>query len=170
MANIEGQGINQDDLVTFLTLMNTNLTGLLAKLDDDTGVEDTDYESTYAITFPSTTISAGGIRSQGDILTFLNSWVTNYNATLAKLDADTGVADEDYVTNAAITDVIDNVAAGNLYQTGMNQSQLVNLLQTCITRFAIATAQLDNDDTVQDGNYGTLWNITDTIINTGCND
>jgi len=169
MANIEGQGINQDDLVTFLTLMNTQLSAMLVKLAADTGLDaGTDYTD-LTLTFPSTTISAGGIRSQGDILTFLQNWITVFNAVLAMIDADVGVTAVNWVSTWAITTPIDSVTAGNLYQTGMNQSQLVNLLQTCITNFAGLTAKLDADGDINTATY-TNDNITDTIITVGCND
>jgi len=169
MANIEGTGLNQDDLVTFLTLMNTQLTAVLTLLDSDTGVTLTTYVATYGITFPTTTISATGIRSQGDILTFLDTWRTNFIAMLTALDGDAGITAVNWASTGAITDVIDTTAAGNLYQTGMNQSQLVNYLQTCITAFAVFTAKADADGDIDTATYATN-NITDTVINTGCND
>jgi hypothetical protein len=173
MANIEGRGIFQKDEATFLELINTNFTGLLTKIDADNtagGTGSTDYLATYGITFPSAYISGLGIRSQGDVLDFLNTFLTNFNLALAHLDADARVQTTTYASGCAITDVIDSSSAGNLYQNGVNQGNKVNLYQTIITNFAALTALLDLDGGLTDTNYAELWNITDTIDNTGCSD
>jgi hypothetical protein len=168
---ISGHGILQEDLVDLLQLMNTNLTGLLAKLDDDGSITATDYEATLAITFPSSEISENGIISQGAVLSFLDNWIASFNAALAKIDADAGAnIDNDYATACGITDVINattNPAKG-LYNGGINQGDLVSLLQTCITKFATLTAKLDDDDGVTDTDYAETWDIPDTVDNTGC--
>jgi hypothetical protein len=141
----------------------------LTLLDADTGVTATDYVSTCGLTFPSTTISAMGIRSQGDIITFLDNWRTGFLAALAKLDSDGAITATDWASTGAITDVIDITTAGNLYQNGAWQGNMVNFLQTCITAFAAITAKLDADGDINTATYATN-DIADTIITTGCND
>ena len=50
MANIDKNGVNQGDLVTMLDNIVAAIAGINAKLDADTGVEDTNYASTWDIT------------------------------------------------------------------------------------------------------------------------
>lgn len=170
MGIISGSGITQPDLVTFLTLMNTQLTAVFALLDADTGVTATDYVSGQAITFPTTEISAEGIRSQGAILDFLNDWLTAFNAALAKLDDDGAITATNWASLWAITDVIDSDTEGNLYQIGVRQSQLVNFLQTCIDNMLGLNTKLDADGNINTTTYRADGNITDTIDNDGCED
>lgn len=169
MGTIYGNGMNQGDLVTFLKLINTNLTGVLAKLDDDTGVSATDYESSLAITFPST-ITTCGIRSQGDVLDFLEDWITNFNAMLTKIDSDAGAGiDNNYNSTLAITDIINptNNPAKGLYNNGVDQGDLVDLLQTIITNFNACLTKMDTDP-LGDSDYSATWAISDTVDDTAC--
>lgn len=50
MARIDKNGMNQGDLVAMLDSIVAAIAGINAKLDADTGVEDTDYASTWNIT------------------------------------------------------------------------------------------------------------------------
>ena len=79
-------GLNQPALYTRLALIVTNWAGILAKLDDDGGVTDTNYEELGTLSLGAT-VRGTGI-SQGDIVSFLDSFITKFNATLTKLDAD----------------------------------------------------------------------------------
>jgi len=170
MGTIFGSGVDQSDLVTFLADIATKHNATLALLDADTGVTATDYVSGQTITFPTTTIQAGGIYSQGSVITYLQDVITKNNAVLAKLDADGAITATDWGTTGDITDVIDSNTAGNIYQDGLNQSQLVNLLQTIITQFAATTAKLDADGDINTATYVATGALTDTIDNSGCND
>ena len=170
MVTIAGSGVDQTDLVTFLTSIATKHNATLAKLDADTGLDATDYVSGQTLTLPTTTIQAGGIRSQGDVITYLNGVITKHNAVLAKIDADVGVTATNWGSLWDITDVIDSVAAGNIYQNGLNQSQMVNLLQTIITNFAGFTAKLDADGDINTATYVATGALTDNVDNSGCND
>ncbi len=51
--------------------------------------------------------------NQGDLVYLLNEIVTNFNAALAKLDADGGVTDTDYVEDCGI----DVTASGVIIDT-----------------------------------------------------
>jgi len=79
-------GLNQPALYTRLALIRTNWVGILAKLDADGGVTDTDYLALGTLSLGAT-VKGTGI-SQGDIVSFLDSFITKFNATLTKLDAD----------------------------------------------------------------------------------
>jgi hypothetical protein len=79
-------GLNQPALYTRLALIVTNWTGILAKLDADGGVADTDYGTLGSVALGAT-VKGTGI-SQGDLVSFLDSFITKFNATLTKLDAD----------------------------------------------------------------------------------
>lgn len=170
MGIISGNGILQDDLVTLLKLINTNFTAMLVKLDADATLTDDTYESGAAITFPSAYIQNEGIRSQGDIIDFLNTLVTNFNAVLAMLDADTlSGLDADYVSTLAITDVLDPAVgtANAIMQTGMYQGDLVKLLNTIVTNFNLLLAKLDADPLAA-SDYVSACAVTDSVDETGC--
>ena len=49
MANINKNGMNQSDLVALLDDIIATIAGINAKLDADTGVEDTDFASLWDI-------------------------------------------------------------------------------------------------------------------------
>jgi hypothetical protein len=169
MATICGNGIHQEDLVTFLTDIATKHNATLAKLDADTGVTATDYVSGQTITLDTTKIQAGGINQDG-LIEFLQDVITKNNAVLAKLDADGAITATDWGTTGDITDVIDSTTNGNIYQNGLNQSQLVHLLQAIITSFAATTAKLDADDDINTATYAATGALTATDVDsTGCN-
>lgn len=165
MGNINATGLNQPDLVDLLVLFRGNFNGILAKLDADTGVTDTDYASLNSVSIPAgiETKNPKAIHDQGATLSFLNSVLTNYNAVLSKLDADAGVTDTDYNSSLAITDTIDNPSAGHLRPSGMFQGSLINLLDVILTRINSLNAKLDADGGVADTNYAALFNIADTV-------
>jgi hypothetical protein len=168
MATISGKGVGQNDLYTLLALLNTKFSALLAKLDADSVIAATNYVSTLAITFPST-ITANGI-SQGAVLSFLENWITKFNACLTKVDADAGAGiDNDYNSTLAITDVI-NPAVGTargLFNNGVFQGDLVYLLDTCVTNFNSCLTKLDTDP-LGDSNYSATLAITDNVDDTAC--
>ena len=128
-----------------------------------------DLTTTYAITFPSTTITATGIRDQGVVLDYFNSFITNFNLALTKLDNDGGVTGVNYNTLWAITDIIDPTtdADHQMFQDGVFQGDTVYLLQNIITNIAGLNAKLDLDG-ISDTNYAALWDVADTVDDTGC--
>lgn len=149
---IEPKGYHQLDLVNQLVELETNFNGILTKLDADAGVTDTDYNSLYAIDLDNTVNASKGL-SDDIIVSVLDSFITNFNLSLTKLDNDAGVADTDYNANAAITDVVNagsaftiasnkNVAVDN---RGYNTGALYDLLNTIVTNVAVLNAQLDAD-------------------------
>lgn len=80
-------GLNQPALYTRLALIKTNFNAVLTKLDADGGVTGTDYNSLGAVSIGAT-VKGTGI-GQNDLVGFLDSFITKFNATLTKLDADT---------------------------------------------------------------------------------
>lgn len=166
MGKIYGAGINQGDLVDMLVKFKTNFNAILAKLDLDAGVADTNYTSLQSITFPSTikTSGAKAIRDQGETLTFLGSLITKFNAVLTKLDADAQVNDTNYNALWAITNT---VGTKHLRKGGRDQGSLVFLLNNILTNINGLNAKLDLDAGVSGTNYGSLWNITDTVVESG---
>lgn len=109
---LRSDGIHQGDLDIFLdnliTLANelkTDHNAVLAKLDADTGVTDTNYASLH--TTAAAALSAPNITGTGidwvDVftlisaaLTLLNELKADHNGVTSKLDADTLVADTNY--------------------------------------------------------------------------
>ncbi len=81
------KGMWQADLIAELTEFETNFNAILTKLDNDGGTTDSDYNSTYAVDLNNTVVGSYGI-DQGKLVTFLQSMITNINATLTKLDSD----------------------------------------------------------------------------------
>jgi hypothetical protein len=167
MGKIYGNGINQEDLVDLLAKFKTNLDGLLAKLDADAAITDTDYLSTMALTMPAgiNTSAPKGIADQGAVLTFLQTFLTKWAALLTKIDTDLG--DTTYATTHAVPDTIQNPGTGTLEPAGVYQGALVHLLDDFITKFNALLASLDGDDGVTGTNYAALWAITDTVDASG---
>lgn len=166
MGRIFGNGINQGDLVDLFVLLGTNFNAILAKLDLDGGVADTNYASLYAVTLPAGIQStrSKAIRDQGLIVSGLNTLITNFNATLTKLDSDGTVNGTDYNSTTAITNTTDTK---HLKKAGLNQGSLVYLLNQIITKINALNAKLDADTGVSGTNYASLWNVTDTVIEVG---
>lgn len=168
MADIYGNGIKQGDLVDLLSSIKTKFNAILTKLDGDTGVTGTDFNSLWAVSLPSgiTTTEAKGIRDQGQVVTFLDTFITNFNAVLAKLDLDGGVADTNYASLWALTDVVDGSRDG-IKQIGLFQSSLVKLLDNIIANIAGLNAKIDLDGTVNLTNYASACNVTDNVDSSG---
>lgn len=97
---VGSKGLSQDFIVSVLDSFVTKFNTILAKLDDDGGVADTNYEALWAITDVVNAGSAFTIAgnknvavdnrgmNQGALYDLLNTVVTNVNGLNAKLDAD----------------------------------------------------------------------------------
>ena len=104
-------------------------------------VTDTNYNALWAVTdvlnqngvFDVNTAVRDAGTLQGALYKLMNSIVTNFNGALAKLDADAGVTDTDYVTNAALSTLISQLITA----LGMHQRDLVPALQEIETNFEI---------------------------------
>ena len=98
---------------------------------------------------------------QRDLYNMIKSIVEAFDGITAKLDADGGVTDEDYVTNCALTAM---GASGNLIEpNGIDNVKLVTALEEMETKFEVLTAQLDADGGVEDTDYGDLDFDIDTV-------
>jgi len=161
MANLTKKGINQIDVVTLAFLIKSQFAVMTAQLDSDTGVADTTYASLWDLDLPGAGVEASGTGwSNAECYDFLLQMVTNFNGVVAKLNADGTVTDEDY---AAITSTI---GEGLTNFVGISQGEIITVLQTYITALATLTAKLDNDGTVNDEDYATNCNVTDTVDDT----
>lgn len=85
--NVYANGFKQDALVAAFDEIETNFEGVTAKLDADAGVADTDYASTLDFDNDGD-LTAGGL-DQDAIVVTLQTIITQFNALLTKLDADT---------------------------------------------------------------------------------
>lgn len=165
---ITAAGIRQDELVDFLVLCRAKFLVLLAKLDLDGTVNSTDYLATYTFAMPAG-IQTDGPRAynQGSLVSFLNTFITNFNLMLAHLDADSGVSGTNFASLWAITDTVGADNADSILDNGLDLGALVNLLDAIVAKMAGLNAKLDLDGGVADTNYATLCNITGTVDSTG---
>ena len=146
-GGISALGIKQIDLVAELTELEANFNGILAKLDADSGVTDTDYAATHVVDLNDTVVGSLGL-GQDNVVSFLDSFVSKFNAALTQLDSDAGVTDTDYNSTLAVTDVVNastkdrNTAVDN---AGMSQGALYTLLNSIVTNVNLLNAKLDAD-------------------------
>jgi hypothetical protein len=149
---LEDKGMHQKDEVAELTEFETNLNAVLTKLDNDGGVSDVNYNTLYAVDLDNTVVGSLGI-DMGKRVGFLDDYLANFNLTLTKLDNDGGVADTDYNSTLALTDVINNgvdytiAANANLAidDRGYNLGALYTLYNNIVTNFNALNAKLDAD-------------------------
>ena len=80
-------GIDQPDLVTLLTAIETKFEVVTALLDADATLTDTNYAALWDFDMDTTKIKSTGI-SQGAVVDYLNTVLTALNGVLVKLDAD----------------------------------------------------------------------------------
>ncbi len=98
---------------------------------------------------------ANGIYAS-DLYDAFSQIVTAFNATLAKLDADSGVTATNYVSTCAMT-----LNAG-FKQMALEQGRIVDMLEHIRVKIAAVTAKLDADS-LTDSNYASTIDITDVI-------
>lgn len=148
----QGYGLSKDgmytqDIYNQLKELETNFNAILTKLDADGGVTLTTYNATYAIDLRDK-CSDRGI-DQNDIVSLLDDFITKFNLCLTALDGDAGVADADYNSTLAITDNINSSTYSNrndgIFDHGMNQGELYDILSTIVTNVNALNAKLDAD-------------------------
>ena len=109
---ISGSGIAQSDIVAWLQRVITGWNANMALLDADTGVTATNYVATHAITdaINPTLGAAYQIRNNGmkqsDMIYWLNTIITEINAVMIHLDADS-LQLSDYASLFSVTDNVD---------------------------------------------------------------
>jgi len=158
MADVSKKGIHQGDMVTLIRAIKTSLNGIMEHLDDDTGVTDANYEALWALDLPDVYVESQGTGCGNAVLIdFLNEAFTNYNGVIAKLNLDAGIT---AVNFAVLTSTVGEKLA---IFAGMNQSDLIDALQTIITGIATLTAKLDADGDVNSTDYAASYDVTDTV-------
>lgn len=166
MAEIKSNGIYQGDLVTFLTNVITlgnevkdDFNDVLAKLDTDGGLGDTDYESSLTVATADLSIGnivANGIH-QGDLATLLqniatlgNEIRTNHGSLLTKLEADNAASSytpENDIGAAALS-------ATKLVGTGINYGDVFPFLSAAVTLFNELKSELNAVEAKLDADSG----------------
>jgi len=138
---VNNTGMSQEALGTLIVAIAAGIAAMNAKLDADGGVTDTNFAATYDLTalIGRNDLRTTGIH-QGDLYAVLLEIETNWNAILAKLDADAGVEDEDYAATHAV-DLSDLVSG-----TGIGQAEIVSFLDNFITQFNDCLDKLDADE------------------------
>lgn len=158
MADVSKRGIHQGDMVTLIRLIKTNFNAMLSYLDIDTGITDTNYNSLWALALPDVYVESQGTGSGNAVLIdFLNEVFTNYNGLIAKLNLDAGITDTNY---AVLTSTVGEKLA---IFAGINQSDLIDALQTIITGIATLTAKLDADGGITKTDYAAKFDVADTV-------
>jgi len=167
MGKLYSNGVNQGDLYDLISGINTKFIALLTQLVADTTAATTTYLTGCTPGALPSGMSGTGM-SQDQIVAWLQRYVTGWNAMLALLDADTGVAATDYVSGQAITDAINPsaYAAHTINSDGMSQGDLIYWLNVIITKMNAVNAKLDADN-LQLSDYVSLFNVTDTVDEAG---
>lgn len=139
---VDNKGFNQGALYDLLNSIVTNYNLLMTKIEAD-GATTTTYTPDNALTALAS--QGYGIEPKGynqkDMVALLTEMETNWNAVMALLDADGGVALTTYVSGFAVD--LDNTVVGSL---GLGQDSLVKFLESFVDNFNLALAQMDVDD------------------------
>lgn len=86
---VKSTGVFMSGLSTIRVNFRTAFNGVLAKLDADAGVTDTNYNALYNIPNVDANQLNPRAANQGYLFTRIDLFKTNFNALLTKLDADT---------------------------------------------------------------------------------
>ena len=184
--DIKPGGLTQGHFVDLAYQLVAALTGICAKLDDDGGVTDTDYEANVitaiikgfiydskdnrAGTAGEYIISPIGIDDNAGIR-FLSEFTNAFETLCEQLDADAGVGNGSgtYEANCYTALFLHKVedAQGNIYGNGnnftfraggfWNEKELIEWLYNAINAVETLTEQIDADAAVTDTNYEALW-------------
>ena len=137
---VDNTGASQGAIIAVVTLIIAGMAALNAKLDAEGGVNGTGYATGYNLTSLASRNKANGRGiHQGDLYAALLEMETNFNAALAVLDLDSGVADTTYNALGAVD--LNDVASG----TGLGFEDIVNFLDSFITNFNATLTKLDAD-------------------------
>ena len=163
-------GYWQKGLYSLLLQIQTNYSALLAKLDADSTVNDTDYDSLLDVATPivgdvyNANIKPNGMLL-GDVITLCSGWRINFNDLMDKLAADSGVNGTAVylaLKFASGTYLID-VSNAEAKKLGIHQGGFVEFLDQFIAVFNAALLLLDADSGVADTNYASLYFIGDVV-------
>lgn len=153
-------------------LLNTlvaNFNLVVAKLDDDATVTDTDYESLFGITSPTIGTTFGkDVQPNsfllGDIVTLCKKLRANFNSVMDKAAADGAINGTTAYTNLKFTttDLIDTSDA-RMKKLGIHQDALVEFLDNYIFNWNSFLDVLDADSGVADTDYASLYHVGDVV-------
>jgi len=167
MGKLWAKGINQVDLNTALRELKTDWDATLALLDADTGVTLETYVALHTIPAITNIDTYVGVE-QGDVVKRLQDVITSINAVNAKLDAD-GLTYSDYASKYDVTDNVNSLTYSNgIFDSGMDQGDLIRLLYTLKTNINAIQAYLVADGTVNTATYASANPIAFDIDVTGC--
>lgn len=114
---------DQGVLLDYMKTIRTSYVGLLAKLDLDGGVADTDFAALETIASSIDTgtnladLNQAGV-NQGAVAKWFDTFVTKWNALLTKLDADGTVNDTNFNSLWSISAALVSSGTGNLLKVG----------------------------------------------------
>lgn len=96
-TGVDATGIlHQGVVMDYLKTVRTKWNALLTKLDADTQVTDTNYNSLGSVADLIDNLALGSLtqagKYEGALVKWLSTYITNWNATLTKLDTDAGVS------------------------------------------------------------------------------
>lgn len=158
-----GRGFNQYELYDVFNTLRTKILALLAALDADDGVADTDYVALLTFSW-DTKFRRVAVRDQSFWLDSMDKLRTSFNGLLAKLDDDGSITDTDYESTLAIADYTNVRTTADLINAGMQDGAVVKWLDTYITNYQAALVKIDADlgDTTYavDHTAGTLVNAS----------
>jgi hypothetical protein len=105
-TTISSPGIrDQGSVLDYLKTVRTKYMALLAKLDVDTLITDTNYAATNPMADIIDNLALGSLTQagvyEGALTRWLSDYITDWNATLAKIDAD--LTDTTYATDYALS-------------------------------------------------------------------
>ena len=103
------------------------------------------------------TLTGRGI-NQPDLIAALAEIKTKWNATMAKLDLDAGVAAVDYASTCGLTSNRAVVEA-----KGIGQDDIVSVINDAVTKINACNAKLDAD-ALTGSDYAALWNLSNTKV------
>lgn len=108
---------NQGAVLDYLKTIRTKYNALLTKLDSDGTVNSTDYNSAGSMT-DLVDVAAGSLLQagvyEGALVKWLDTYIGKWNATLTKLDGDSGVSGTNFNSLWAIaTTLVDSTGCVN---------------------------------------------------------
>lgn len=107
-SGVDATGIfHQGSVLDYLKTVRTKFNAVLTKLDADATVNDTDYSSGKAMTDIIDNLANGSLTQNGQyegaLVKWFSTYIAKWNATLTKLDSDSGVTGTNFNSLWAIS-------------------------------------------------------------------
>jgi len=167
--NVKKRGYYEKGLFDILNDAATSFNAVLTKLDADSGVADTNYNSLLAATPTIGTTYGKAIRPNGmllgDAVLLCKNLRTNFNSLMDKLAAD-GTVNGTTVFTALKFGTTSNLiedSGARAKKLGIHQDAIVDFLDAWVNVFNDALDALDADSGVNNTNYFSLHGITDVV-------